>query len=95
MAKPRSPARSPKVPKAPKAPGARSPGRPPKAPEARAVVPPVTGVRIPADLLVDLDAEVTRANAALAAQGATTNRSAVIVLLLREGLAARAKRVKP
>ena len=50
-------------------------------------VPPVTGVRIPDDLRDDLDAIVEEQNARNAAEGLTTNRNALIVRLLREGVA--------
>lgn len=68
-------------------------GRPPKA--VKAVVPPVTGVRIPEDLRAELDALVETLNVTLAAQGASTNRSAVMVLLLREALEARRRARAP
>lgn len=52
--------------------------------------PPVTGVRIPLDVLEALDAIVERRAATLAAQGATTSRNALIVAMLRDAIAREA-----
>ena len=60
-------------------------GRPPN--PHKAPLPPVTGVRIPDDLRDALDVIVDRENAALAEKGASTNRNALIVRLLREAVA--------
>lgn len=68
-------------------PTGRPPGRPKKADPAHAVN--VTGVRIPDELRARLDAAVEHENAQHAARGLTTNRSALIVTLLREALDAR------
>jgi predicted transcriptional regulator len=46
-------------------------------------LPGVT-VRVEKTVLARLDAEVDRRNAALAAQGASTNRGAVMAIALRE-----------
>ncbi len=59
-------------------------GRPPKV--HKTPLPPVTGVRIPEDILSDLDAMVEVENARLAPTGASISRSALIVRLLREGV---------
>ena len=59
-------------------------GRPPKA--HKAPLPPVTGVRIPEDILSELDAMVDVENARLAPTGASISRSALIVRLLREAV---------
>lgn len=58
----------------------RGPGRPKGANPST----PVTGFRIPIELLARLDAITERRNAALAAQGATTSRNAVMVQVLSE-----------
>ena len=60
-------------------------GRPPN--PNKTPLPPVTGVRIPDDLRDALDIIVDRENAELAAKGASTNRNALIVRLLREAVA--------
>lgn len=49
-------------------------------------LPPVTGVRIPEDILSDLDAMVEVENTRLAPTGASISRSALIVRLLREAV---------
>jgi hypothetical protein len=84
-----SPAR-PKAPTKPRAAAsppspARGPGRPRKGAEGARVrdLPGVT-VRVEKTVLARLDAEVDRRNAALAAQGASTNRGAVMAIALRE-----------
>lgn len=76
-------------PKTPPKPEKRPRGRPRKTEEEKAQLPPVTGVRIPEALRDEIDGLVDRENAALAAKGASTNRNALIVLLLREALDAR------
>lgn len=60
-------------------------GRPPKV--NKAPLPPVTGVRIPEDILARLDAMVDAENARLAPTGASISRSALIVRILREATA--------
>lgn len=60
-------------------------GRPPKA--HKTPLPPVTGVRIPEDILSDLDTMVDVENERLAPTGASISRSALIVRLLREAVA--------
>lgn len=84
-----SPSR-PKAPAKPRgaaapAPPARSPGRPRKGADGSRVrdLPGVT-VRVEAETLARLDAEVSRRNRALASQGASTNRGAVMAIALRE-----------
>lgn len=64
---------------------ARSPGRPRKGADGSRVrdLPGVT-VRVEADVLARIDAEVARRNEALRAQGASTNRGAVMAIALRE-----------
>lgn len=52
-------------------------------------LPPVTGLRLPLDLLDALDAYVEKRNAELASEGLTTNRTAVVIRLLREALAVK------
>lgn len=47
----------------------------------------ITGIRIPPDVLAALDAVVDRENARLAPTGASISRSALIVRLIREGVA--------
>lgn len=69
-----------------KKPGKRPLGRP----RGAEPPPPVTGVRIPLDVLEALDAIVERRAAALAAQGATTSRNALIVAMLRDAIAREA-----
>lgn len=54
-----------------------------KRPDAVRDIAP-TGVRIPPEVLTRLDGIVTQRNAALAAQGASTSRAALIVTAVRE-----------
>ena len=63
----------------------RPPGRPRKGADGSRVrdLPGVT-VRVEAETLARLDAEVSRRNRALASQGASTNRGAVMAIALRE-----------
>ena len=76
-------------PKAPQKPVTRPRGRPRKSEEEKAQLPPVTGIRIPVDLLGEIDTLVDSEKARLASEGATTNRNALVVRLLREALDAR------
>lgn len=64
---------------------ARGPGRPRKGADGARVrdLPGVT-VRVEADVLRRLDAEVAHRNEVLRAQGASTNRGAVMAIALRE-----------
>lgn len=59
-------------------------GRPPKV--NKVAQPPVTGVRIPDDVLAALDAKVASENERLASTGASLSRTALIVRLLREAV---------
>ena len=84
-----SPAR-PKAPAKPRVaaatpPPARPPGRPRKGADGSRVrdLPGVT-VRVEAETLARIDGEVDRRNRALASQGASTNRGAVMAIALRE-----------
>lgn len=63
----------------------RPPGRPRKGAEGTRVrdLPGVT-VRVEAEVLARIDAEVSARNEALRAQGASTNRGAVMAIALRE-----------
>jgi len=63
----------------------RPPGRPRKGAEGTRVrdLPGVT-VRVEADVIARIDAEVDKRNEALRAQGASTNRGAVMAMALRE-----------
>lgn len=61
-----------------------APKKPRGRPRGETPPPPVTGVRIPAEVLVALDAIVERRAAAMAPQGGTTSRNAIIVTALRE-----------
>ena len=67
-------------------------GRPPN--PNKAELPPVTGVRLPADLRAILDRMVEEENRALAPMGSRTTLIAVIVRLLREAVAAREEKAK-
>ena len=66
----------------PKASKAGRPANPNKPP-----LPPMTGLRLPDDLRAELDAIVEQENARLAPEGASTNRTAVMVRMLRESVA--------
>ena len=61
--------------------------------EEKAQLPPVTGIRIPIDLLDEIDTLVGSEKARLASEGATTNRNALVVRLLREALDASTGRL--
>jgi hypothetical protein len=74
--KPQPPARTASTPQ----PARRGPGRPKGANPST----PVTGFRIPLELLARLDAIAARRNAELASRGATTSRNAVMVNVLTE-----------
>lgn len=88
MAKPRNtPKRASAKPVASEAAPKRRPGRPANPNTQK--LPPVTGLRIPAELLARVDAHVEARNAELAGEGLTTNRTAVVIRLLREALDAR------
>lgn len=83
LSRPKAPAK-PRGAAAP-TPPARSPGRPRKGADGSRVrdLPGVT-VRVDAETLARIDAEVSRRNEALRAQGASTNRGAVMAIALRE-----------
>lgn len=79
-------------PKTPKTATGKPLGRPPKA--QKAVIPTVTGIRLPDDLRDWLDAMVAQENERLALEGASTNRNALIIRLLREARETREARAK-
>ena len=88
MAKPRNtPKRTTPKPATPEAAPKRRPGRPanPNTP----ALPPVTGLRIPVELLARGDAFVETRNRELASEGLSTTRTAAVIRLLREALDAR------
>lgn len=64
---------------APKTPAAKPLGRP----RGETPPPPVTGVRIPLDVLEALDAIAAKRSASLASQGGSVSRNALIVAALR------------
>lgn len=91
MAKPHNtPKRTTPKPATPEAAPKRRPGRPVN-PNTQPL-PPVTGLRIPTELLERVDAFVEARNRELASEGLTTNRTAVVVRLLREALDAKTPR---
>lgn len=85
MAKPRNtPKRASAKPVASEAAPKRRAGRP--ANPNTQPLPPVTGLRLPVELLARVDAYVEARNATLASEGLTTNRTAAVIRLLREAL---------
>lgn len=88
MAKPRNTTkRTTSKPATPEAAPKRRAGRP--ANPNTQPLPPVTGLRIPAELLERIDAFVETRNRELASEGLSTTRTAAVIRLLREALDAR------
>lgn len=65
----------------------KAPAKPLGRPKGDTPPPPVTGVRIPIELLAALDALAAKRTEALAPQGGSVSRNALIVAMLRDGVA--------